>query len=113
MDKQTISTILNQGLEQIKEGLRMNPKTLNKAENYYIIEDDLDDLIQSPTEYIEDMVGYAEDLKDEPIKDLSPLQIALAKLYFDKSNTRRYLDRALRTRVLDSKEYKDLASLIS
>jgi hypothetical protein len=113
MDKQTITTILNLGLNEIKEGLKTMSKTLSPMDKYYIIEDDLNDLIESPLEYIEDIVGYADELKDEVIKDLTPLQIAISKLYFDKRNARKYLDRSLRTRVLDSKEYKDLASLMT
>ena len=86
---------------------------MSRAEDFYIIKDDLNDLMDSPVEYIEDMVGYAEELKDEPIKDLSPLQRAIAKLHFEKGNTRKFLDRDLRARVKDSTEYYELLNILA
>lgn len=105
-----IKTILTEGLNEINQDLKRMPKSLRREED--IIEDELAFLLENPTEYIEDMVGYAEELKDEPIKDLSPLQRAIAKLHFEKGDTRKYLNRDLRNRVKDSKEFKELFSLL-
>lgn len=107
-----IQTILIEGLNEINQSLKIMSKSLHRAEDFCIIEDDLADLLDSPVIYIEDMVGYAEELKDEPIKDLSPLQRAIAKLHFEKGDTRKYLDRDLRNRVKDSKEFNGLFSLL-
>jgi hypothetical protein len=101
-----IQTILIEGLNEIKENLNKTSKTLSPFEVDYIIEDELADLLDSPVAYIEDIVGYAEELMDEPIKDLSPLQ------HFEKGDTRKYLDRDLRNRVKDSKEFNGLFSLL-
>jgi hypothetical protein len=102
MDKQTINTILNLGLNEIKECLKTMSKTLSPMDKYYIIEDDLDDLIQSPLEYIEDIVGYADELKDEVIKDLSPLQIAISKLYLEIQRTKTCSSLSLRLLFLST-----------
>ena len=107
-----IQTILTEGFNQIILDLKMMPKTMSRAEDFCIIRDELDLLNDSPVEYIEDMIGYAEELKDEPIKDLSPLQRAIARLYFEKGNTRKFLDRDLLARVKDSAEYYELLNII-
>jgi hypothetical protein len=107
-----IQTILIEGLNEIKENLNKTSKTLSPFEVDYIIEDELADLLDSPVAYIEDIVGYAEELMDEPIKDLSPLQRAIAKLHFEKGDTKKYLDRDLRNRVKDSKEFNRLFNLL-
>lgn len=108
-----IKTILTEGLNEINQAIKIQSKNLFRAEDFCIVKDDLVDLFESPTEYIEDMVGYSAELKDEPIKDLSPLQRALAELYFERGDTRKYLDRDLTNRVLNSKDYKDLVSLLT
>jgi hypothetical protein len=119
MSKQAeiMKTIVFYGLEQIKENLNEMSKTLcsfrRNTSSFamdYIIEDELKDLIEDPIGHIEDMVGYGEDLAQEPIIDLTPLQRALAFLYLDREvNVRKSIEGILRMQIKSSKEFRTLA----
>ena len=112
MSKQAeiMKTIVFKGLELIKENLNETSKTLSSFEMDYIIEDELEDLIEDPIGHIEDMVGYGDELAQEPIKDLTPLQRALAFLYLDREpNVRRSIEGILRMNIKSSKEFRTLA----
>jgi hypothetical protein len=112
MSKQAeiMKTIVFYGMEEIKENLNEMSKTLSPVDMFYIIEDDLQDLIDDPIGYIEDMVGYGDELAQEPIIDLTPLQRALAFLYLDREpNVRRSIEGILRMQIQSSKEFRTLA----
>jgi len=112
MSKQAeiMKTIVFEGLELIKENLRLCTKLQASHEMEYIIEDELYDLIEDPIGHIEDMVGYGEDLSQEPIIDLTPLQRALAFLYLDREvNVRKSIEGILRMHIKSSKEFRTLA----
>ena len=112
MSKQAeiMKTIVFEGMEEIKESLIQMTKTLSPFEKDYIIEDELEYLIQDPIGHIEDMVGYGDELAQEPIKDLTPLQRALAFLYLDREpNVRRSIEGILRMNIKSSKEFRTLA----
>ena len=105
-----IQTILIEGLNEIKENLNKTSKTLSPFEVDYIIEDELKDLIEDPISHIEDMVGYGEELVEEPIIDLTPLQRALAFLHLERDvNVKRSIEGILRMNIKSSKEFRTLA----
>lgn len=112
MSKQAeiMKTIVFEGLELIKENLSKNSKSLSPFEMDYIIEDELEDLIEDPISHIEDMVGYGEELVEEPIIDLTPLQRALAFLHLERDvNVRKSIEGILRMHIKSSKEFRTLA----
>ena len=119
MSKQAeiMKTIVFEGLELIKENLNKTSKTLSsfrrETESFemdYIIEDELKDLIEDPISHIEDMVGYGEELVEEPIIDLTPLQRALAFLHLERDvNVKRSIEGILRMNIKSSKEFRTLA----
>jgi len=113
MSKQAeiMKTIVFEGLEEIKESLIEMTKTLSPFEKDYIIEDELEYLIEDPIGHIEDMVGYGEELVEEPIIDLTPLQRALAFLHLERDvNVRKSIEGILRMHIKSSKEFRTLAN---
>lgn len=106
MKNHQLQTILSEGLELLKNDLNTMP-SIDKVRQSFVVADLLWDLIEDPLESIEDMVGYADELKDDPIIDLNPLQRAIASLHY-KKQMRKYINRSLRNSVLSIKNYKDL-----
>ena len=83
-NSQILTTILTKGLETIKESLTRETKSLSYGVSHYTelhsICDDLEYLLEEPLDYIQDIVGYVEDLETYSFRKLNKVEKALVLL---------------------------------
>lgn len=101
-----LSTILTEGLNVIKESLTRDTKSLN-YNNLHSIYDDLNYLLKEPLDYIQDIVGYIEDLQEEALEDLNNVEKAVVSLGFYQERYNEVND-LLKQIVPNITEYKVL-----
>ena len=107
-----VEIILTEGLNEIKESLTRDTKSLNNGYSHYTelhgIYDELDDMLRDPVEYLQEILGcYVEDLAEEALEELNNVERSI--LYLSQ-NQERYdrVNELLKHMLPNTTEYKVL-----
>ena len=108
---ETMTIILTEGLRTIKESLTRDTKSLSYGVSHYTelhsICDDLEYLLEEPLDYIQDIVGYVEDLETYSLRRLNKVEKALVYLSRNQENCNQVND-LLKLMLPEVTEYKVL-----
>ena len=106
-----MTIILTEGLRTIKESLTRDTKSLSYGVSHYTelhsICDDLKYLLEEPLDYIQDIVGYVEDLETYSLSKLNKVEKALVYLSRNQENCNQVND-LLKLMLPEVTEYKVL-----